>query len=385
MLLHTWLDRPLSLAGRVIIKQDDVLKTVFWQGKKAIGQIPNLAIHLRPDRNPITWDTDTTFRPIIATEAVSNLYNPTTEEKEESKDEKPKLNKNPFATGLVDRHWTSLLNFIAEDITNDSRPTPEEDPTMTITKDDIVDFDLAFFDVTPGEFVGVHEEFISSPRLDNMFGTTVATHAFAEVAQNPPADSSVSILFSYDVEEVGSTAYMGAAGTFTEDIIQRIYYAFAEPDPETALKNDSVEKYKTCIKKSMFLSADNGHALHPNYVDVMSEKHRPMLQGGIILAISPDQNFTTDSESASIIKTLCNNVGTPFQEFISKPGTRSGSTIGPSISAKLGMKTIDVGGCQLAMHSIKEFAAVADTLYYKNFLMEFFRSFATARGDLLKE
>ena len=176
------------------------------------------------------------------------------------------------------RHWSGLLKLIAADIS--------ESTGTTITMADLVDFDLSFFDTTPAMKVGIHKEFISSPRLDNMMGTTIATHAMVNaIASERPADGTINLLFSYDVEEVGSTAYMGAAGTFTEDIIQRIFYAMV---PGGTITNQTIEDYKTAIKNSLFLSADNGHALHPNYMSVMSAQHRPMLQGGIIIAISPD-------------------------------------------------------------------------------------------------
>ena len=139
-----------------------------------------------------------------------------------------------------------------------------------VPKENIVDFDLSLYDVSPSMLVGLHKEFISSPRLDNMFGSTVAARALLEQSATPPTDGSVDMFFAYDHEEVGSKSYQGAAGTITEDVMKRIYNNFL---PAGALSNTADEGFKTVMKKSLFLSGDNGHAVHPNYPRSRQEVH----------------------------------------------------------------------------------------------------------------
>ena len=141
--------------------------------------------------------------------------------------------------------------------------------------EDLVDFDLAFYDVTKPELVGLHKEFMSCPRLDDMMGSIVATRAFAAQAAAANTDDTVDMLIMYDTEEVGSVSYQGAGGTLHRDAVERVYNAFI---PSQVINTKTMEQFKICMKSSLFLSCDNGHALHPNYAEVMEINHRPMLQ-----------------------------------------------------------------------------------------------------------
>ena len=271
-MLHTWLDRPLALAGRVIYKNaTGTLKSTLWKHDKPICQIPNLAIHLQTERGRFTWNTDETFRPVFATTVVDKVMTPdrpddddTTTSSKPGKKTDPLNVQGPYSQAFAKKHMYSLLKLIATEITASN----EDGDTITI--DDLVDFDLSFYDTTPPQLVGIHKEFTSCPRLDNLMGTTVATHAMCEFGKEEeikiPEDATVSILSSFDHEEVGSTSYQGAAGTLPSDTFQRIYNAFP---PNKTITAKTVEEYKVCLKKSLFCSADNWHSIHPNYASLL--------------------------------------------------------------------------------------------------------------------
>ena len=213
-------------------------------------------------------------------------------------------------------------------------------------------------------------------------GSTIATRAIAERSVAVPTDASVEIVFCFDHEEVGSRSYQGAEGTLANDTFERIFWGLFPGGKKTV---ESVELFKTCIKRSMLVSADNGHATHPNYADREQTNHRCAMQQGIIIGIDANQGMTTDCQTNSIVHEICDLAKVPYQEQIDIAGTSGGSTIGPPISANIGMMTCDIGTAQLAMHSIREFGGVVDTLYYKNFFKQFFTSFTEVRGSLFQD
>lgn len=222
--------------------------------------------------------------------------------------------------------------------------------------------------------MGLHKEFISSGRLDNMLSSISATHALLEVCQEPLEDDSINMVFCFDHEEIGSVSDQGAHGTIVIDSTERIYAAFND--------NALDMGYKQTLRKSMCISADMAHGVHPNYSEKHQPLHSPKLHEGIVVKINVNQRYMTDSVTLAILREIAENHGVPLQDFIIKQDLPCGSTIGPHIASTVGVKTIDVGVPQLGMHSCREFCGTTDALYYKNLFVGFFKDFTTVSQSL---
>lgn len=360
----TWFDRSLSLAGRVIIKntETNALEERFMHHKEPLLQIPNLAIHLDShERGKFSWDNDANLRPILATSVIDALLDPqATPVKREEGEEEPESEY-----GIEKKHLSSFLDLVAREVET--------------TQENIVDFELSLFDTHPASIIGLHKEFISSPRLDNMCSSICATHALIERAENVTEESTVEMIILYDHEEIGSASAQGAAGTLCNDALRRIFINIAKED----LTGELLESYQIALQKSLFVSADMAHAQHPNYAGIHQPNHTPRIHGGIVLKMNANQRYMTDSANSAIMREIANRCGVPLQDFMIKQGTGCGSTIGPAIAQNTGMKTVDIGSPQLAMHSIREMCGTTDTYYYKELFREFFDSFTDVSGDLL--
>lgn len=188
------------------------------------------------------------------------------------------------------------------------------------------------------------------------------------------------MIILYDHEECGSESAQGAAGTLTNDTIRRIFNKFT---PDTATQSDREEDYILALKKSLFVSADMAHAQHPNYSGKHQSNHTPRMHQGIVLKTNVNQRYATDSVSASIMREIAARKDIPIQDFIINQSGGCGTTIGPCIHHKTGIKTVDIGGPQLAMHSIREMCGTTDTWFYKELFKEFFQSLHEVQNDLL--
>lgn len=184
-LWHTWFDRPLSLAGRVIVRNSETeeLEEKIWKHEEPLLQIPSLAIHLSSERGEISWDDDKNLRPIIATTIIDQLIDPTSPEEEEKRDD-------PY--GVQKKHLSSLLKLIADE--------------LHVEQECIMDFDLSLYDISPAQLVGLHKEFISSPRLDNMLSSLTATYSLIERAEEVTEERTIESTILYDHEEIGSVS-----------------------------------------------------------------------------------------------------------------------------------------------------------------------------------
>ena len=359
-LWETWLDRTLSLAGRVIVRNGTELESRYMVHKEPLLQIPNLAIHHSSERSKFTYDAETHLKPIIASSIIDSLMDKTEDAEEEKKE-------GELSSGVQKKHLTSFLELIANEV--DSKP------------EDILDFELSLFDTNPPCVLGLHKEFIASPRIDNMLSSICAVKALVERAAAGTTDATVDMIICYDHEEVGSVSAQGAAGTVTSEALKRVFNHF-HPGP---LTSGLAEEYEIAIRKSLYLSCDMAHAQHPNYAAKHQPLHSPKLHQGIVLKVNCNQKYTSDSVSQSILREIADRCDVPLQDFIIKQGTGCGSTIGPTISANTGMKTVDIGVPQLAMHSIREFCGTTDALLYKTLMHEFFCSFTEVSGSLLTE
>ena len=188
--------------------------------------------------------------------------------------------------------------------------------------------------------------------------------------------AEIDMIMLFDHEEVGSQSAQGADSNMAVEITQRIFGALTPFDQEL---------YYQAIHKSFLLSADMAHAVHPNYSEKHQGQHQPKIQEGIVLKVNANQRYMTDSVGSSVLKVIAQRAGVPLQEFIVRNDSLCGSTIGPMMAAKAGIKTIDIGAPQLSMHSIRETCGVVDLLYYKKLFAVFFTSYYDLAEPLLSE
>ena len=302
LLMAPWFDRPLSVAGRVIIRRNGGLKEKLINIKRDLVMIPNLAIHMNREAN----------------NGVS--YNP-------QKDLQPL-----FAVGNTDR---TLLEIIAEQ--------------TGVKKEDIISHDLFLYNRMPGTVWGADREFVSSARLDDLQCAFASMEGLLR-AQN---HESIAVHCVMDNEEVGSGTKQGAASTFLKDTLLRINMGLGR----------TYEEYLMTLAGSFMVSADNAHALHPNYTDKTDPTNHPVLNKGIVIKFNANQKYCTDAVSAAIFKELCTKAGVPYQTFVNRSDIAGGSTLGNISNTQVPMNTVDIGLPQLAMHSPYETAGVKDTEY----------------------
>lgn len=261
-LWHTWLDRDLTFAGRVIVLNEETgkLEDRYLHHKDPIIRIPNLCPHLQTmdERQTLKISKEEHLRPIIATSIIDALMD---QDEEKKDDEEEKKEETTSKYSIEKKHLKSFLNLIAEEVGS--------------KVENIVDFELSMVDTNPSCIMGLHKEFISSGRLDNMLSSLCSTHALIEVSKEKLEDSSVNLIFLFDHEEIGSVSAQGADGTIVNDTLERIYSAF----------NDGATnaKFRQALRNSMIVSADMAHAVHPNYSSRHQMLHTPKLHQGIIL------------------------------------------------------------------------------------------------------
>jgi aspartyl aminopeptidase len=303
VLLSTWLDRDLGLAGRVVL-DDGSTHLVKLQG--AFCRVPNLAIHLNRDVNSsgLTLNAQTQLLPVAALRVE--------------------------ASGL------ELLERLAATIGGGAQAKA------------ILSHDLCLFDTQPPALGGARSELIFSARLDNLASCHAALSALLDTRES----DATRVVVLYDHEEVGSESATGAGSPFLQAILQRLLACYAP----------SSDAFARSIAGSLFVSADMAHAVHPNYPDKHDKQHRPLLGKGPVLKVNVSQRYATDAPSAARFRAACARAGVEPQTFVSRNDIGCGSTIGPISAAGLGLRTVDVGGPMLSMHSCREMAAAADVV-----------------------
>jgi len=309
-ILNTWMDRPLSMAGRVSLKTGDPLhpETRLVSIGEPILIIPNQSLHMNRQVNEgIELNKQKDMLPLVA--CVNDEFE-----------------KDGF-----------LAKLLAEELGVDA--------------DRIVDFDLFLHEYEKGRVVGLNNEFISSTRLDDL----AMVHAGLHALLSTPATQATRVLICYDNEEVGSRTKQGAASPILRTLLERIVIALGKDR----------EDFFRAIYRSLLISADMGHGVHPNAVDKHDPVNRPVVNGGPMIKVSAAQNFTTDSNTAAVYEALCQEAGIPVQRFVSRSDLRGGSTIGPVSATQLDLRSLDVGNPALAMHSIRELCGVMDQYYMR--------------------
>lgn len=316
-ILNTWLDRPLSMAGRVTLKGENLLfpETKLINIKKPIMIIPNLAIHMNRNVNQgIELNRQVDTLPIL--ELINDEF-----EKE-----------------------NYLLKIVAEELGIDFK--------------EIIDFDLFLYEYEKGSIIGIKDQLISSGRLDDL----EAVHAGVTALVKSNKTKATNVLMCFDNEEVGSSTKQGADSDMLSNILERIVLA---------LHGDR-EDFFRAISKSFIISSDSAHAVHPNKGEKCDPTNRPKINKGTAIKIAASQSYTTDSDSASVFKAICKKAGVPVQEFVNRSDERGGSTIGPISSTHLNIRSVDIGTPLLAMHSIRELCGVMDHYYATKAFEEFY-------------
>lgn len=340
----TWFDRDLKLAGRVVTKRGDKLEHHLVHINRPIMRVPHLAIHLQRDINDkFSPNKETHIAPILATCVYEGLVNSTCKDDSEKKSEETKK------ASRIDSHQSELGRLLVQEI----GCQPQH----------ILDFDLHLADTQPATLGGALEEFIFSPRLDNQVSSFCALQALVQSLEGPSfaSDPNIRVIALYDNEEVGSDSAQGAGSMLTEHILRRLAVG------------GTATSFEEAIAKSFLLSADQAHAVHPCYSEKHEENHKPALHKGPVIKINSNQRYATTAVSSSIIRVIAESgdSSVPLQEVCVRNDSPCGSTIGPILSAKLGLLTLDIGGPQLAMHSIREMCCSSiihqETMLFKNF------------------
>jgi aspartyl aminopeptidase len=313
LLKNSWLDRDLNLSGRITLIRNGKTESYLVSLNSKRFRIPQLAIHL-----------DSEIRESLKLNAQQHLLP---------------------VFGLDDGY--DLIQIILDE------------NKLNLKSSDVAAFDLVFHDANPSSFGGLNNEFIYAPRLDNL----AMCHASLEAICRTEPTSVVTVAALFDHEEVGSVSDRGACSSFLPAILERI---------ALSLKCDR-EGYLTALSSSYMLSADMAHAVHPNYAEKHDRDHCPLVNHGPVIKHNANQRYATNSETAAYFSLLCQEAGVPVQEFVSRNDCPCGSTIGPSVASKLGMKTVDVGNPMLSMHSIREMAGSKDHSMMIRVFEEFYR------------
>ncbi len=317
-IMSTWYDRPLSIAGRISLKTENPLKPkeVLLDMEKPLLIIPNLAIHMNRDvNNGVKINPQTETLPLLA-----NIND--------------KFEKGNF-----------LVNLIGE--------------KLEIEAEDILDFELFLYGTEKGALVGLNEEFISIGRLDDL----AMVHAGLNGLIDSEVGMATNVLVCFDNEEVGSGTKQGAASPMLRTVLERI----------TLSMNKEKEAYYRSLSNSFIISADQAHALHPNYTDKQDPTNRPVINEGPAIKFAANQAYTTDSYSAAVYEGICKSIDVPVQKYANRSDAKGGSTIGPISSSQIDIASVDIGNPILGMHSIRELGGVEDHFnVYKSF-KEFYR------------
>ncbi|KAF9469097.1 aspartyl aminopeptidase [Collybia nuda] len=347
---HSWLDRDLSLAGRVIIaEQGGTFTSKLVKIDKPLLRIPTLAIHL--DRNVndnFKFNQETEFVPILGL-LKSQLNSARSEESDFEKDLNPHISKGS-ASSIQENHHPALLALLAGE--------------LSIAPEEIHDFELSLYDTQPAVLGGINGEFIFSARMDNLVSSFCAVEAIAESASAqtfPTLEGNVNCIALFNHEEIGSVSTSGAESSLIPSLLNRL-----SPTPATLAQS---------IARSFLISADMGHAVHPNYTTKHEERHKPIMNGGIVIKTNAKQRYASDAITSFVVKQLVERKGGRVQEFEVRNDIPCGSTVGPMLS-KIGIRTVDVGNAMLSMHSVRETAGSHDVQHAIDLFSSFFEAFA---------
>lgn len=325
MLCATWFDRPLSIAGRVLVKEGDSYITRLLKIDRDLVLIPNVAIHMnRAVNDGFAYNKQVDLLPLF---------------------------------GGTETKAGDLKALIAKE--------------LNVNEEDICGEDLYLYNRMSPSIWGAHEEFISSPQLDDLQCAFTSLQGFLKGSN----DQSINVFACFDNEEVGSGTKQGAASTFLYDVLHRINNALGKDD----------EDYYRALAASFMLSADNAHAVHPNHPEKTDVNNCVYMNEGVVVKSHAGQKYTSDGVSIAVFKGICEKAGVPVQFFANRSDVVGGSTLGNIAMAQVSMNSVDIGLPQLAMHSSYETAGIKDTYYMIQVMEEFFNShIEEMSGHILK-
>ncbi|KAI9140586.1 aspartyl aminopeptidase-like protein [Paraphysoderma sedebokerense] len=349
-LWHTWFDRDLSIAGRVIV-QSSSDPTAYTHHlvkiNRPILRVPTLAIHLDRGVNNdgFKFNTEVQLGPVLCSVAKQNLNYPKASGSSKSEENEQSQEK----------HHPSFLGLLASE--------------LKCNHSEITDFELCLYDTQPSAIGGMYNEYIFSPRCDNLVMSFVGISSLVRSLENGSLekDTQIRVVSLFDNEEVGSQSAYGADSSMMEVTMKRIINSFG---------NAKATSFEEAIHRSYMISADMAHAIHPNYADKHEENHRPHMNEGVVIKTNANQRYATTAQTTVILRECARRKGAKLQEFVVRNDSPCGSTIGPILSAKLGLRTIDVGNPQLSMHSIRETCGTEDIESSILLFESFFENFA---------
>ncbi len=313
MILSTWLDRPLSIAGRLVFRGKQGMESRLVNLDKDVAMIPNVAIHMNRDMNKgVEYNPQTDMEPIIGSADAKGVY----------------LKALAEQAGMADY--------------------------------EIMGADLFLYNRDKCRIVGIDNAFIAGPRLDDL---ECAFVGMAALVKEEPKEY-VNVCAVFDNEEVGSGTKQGADSTFLKDVLERL----------SGKLSIDAEEYRCMLADSFLISADNAHALHPNHPEKADTVNRPIMNNGIVIKHHGSQRYATDAVSAAVMKDICLRAGVLYQTYANRSDIAGGSTLGNISTAQVSVNTVDIGLAQLAMHSAFETAGAADVGYLIKALCTFYRS-----------
>lgn len=317
MLCAPWFDRPLSVAGRIIVKEENRFVSKLVNVDRDLCMIPNLAIHMdRSANNDHTYNVQNDMLPVLGDESCKGTF----------------------------------MKIIAE--------------SAGVNEADILGHDLFLYVREKGTIWGANNEYMSAPHLDDLQCGYCDLNGFL----NSTKSDAIPVLAIFDNEEVGSRTKQGADSTFLNQVLKRICDSLGV-------------YYDVAIANSFMVSADNAHAVHPNHPEKADPVNKPKMNEGIVIKFNANQSYTTDGVSAAIFRSMCQKVDVPVQVFTNRSDSRGGSTLGNISNSHVSMNTVDIGLAQLAMHSCYETCGTKDSEYLEKVMKEFFSSCLKDEGN----
>lgn len=319
-LLSPWFDRDLSIAGRVtFLSAEGELASALVDFKRPVATIPSLAIHL--DRE------------------VNN-----------SRSINPQKELPVIVTQVGEHEEISFREILKAQLI-------EQSPDLAIKK--VLDYELCLYDVQPASYLGLNKEFIASARMDNLLSCYIGMQSLLQTVGDGSEGTQACMLVFNDHEEVGSQSAEGAQGPFLMNVLERLY-----PDSQQRIR---------AINASMMISADNAHGVHPNFSDKHDGNHGPLINEGPVIKINANQRYATNSETSAIYRHISERLELPYQSFVVRTDMACGSTIGPITAGNIGVRTLDIGVPQFAMHSIREMIGSKDAFVLYRVLTQYFK------------
>ena len=372
-LWHTWFDRDLSLAGRVHVREGENFVQKLVKVDRPLLRIPTLAIHLHRQSN-FDPNKETELFPIAGL-AASELNKGAAEGSEEAKEDD---DFRPLKL-MTERHHPVMLDIIAAE--------------AGCKAEDIVDFELSLYDTQKSCIGGLQDEFVFSPRLDNLGMTYCAVEGIISSTAEDASlndDSTIRLIACFDHEEIGSTSAQGAQSNLLPAVLRRLSVLPGNKDAVSDGSYDRVSQdgedstaFEQTLSRSFLVSADMAHSVHPNYAAKHESSHQPLMNAGTVIKINANQRYATNSPGIVLVQECARVAGVPLQLFVVRNDSPCGSTIGPGLAASMGVRTLDLGNPQLSMHSIRETGGTEDIGFAIKLFKEFFNSYGKLEPRIL--